>query len=476
MKKYIVLFFCGLLVPQLHAQIKTTINSSAKTVITKGGGDYYRVVVKGFTCNRESADDVLERDGKRDEIYLTSLSYLVNTMGKPIPSTAIRTRSKLLGDINGRGPENKWAMAGSASGGLGGIQTGDQLPDVEPWKNNAPASGDLLPFVLWEGELKTGSDYAVIHPGIMEWDGPADFLTNFWHNSIAAMALKPAVGIASLPFKAFGIGNSIPYDNAPGVYPVPTVMQQFGSIFYRADLQSLSREEIQKLTVGTGMPNDRPIGVGEQDVFNPLQIRLDHTVANQISQRDFGYGKGIIPIVYRDREDLKGEYTMYLAFEKLDDASQRDRMNVMHVDAFDPVTEYSFRSVHAPDKETDILNGGMVSNTHVVLNDLLGLKSQRWTIKKANQFYYQITNKYNNLVLDILNQNDISGSNIVTSSPNGNDFQLWSFVRYCDGSWLVRNVKTKRIMEVYNAANYVAAPLGQWDYNGGKNQRWFIEK
>lgn len=476
MKKLLAIVFCGMLVSQMHAQIKTTINSSAKTAMTKGGADYYRVVVKGFTCNRETVDDMLERDGKRDEIYLTSFSYMVNAVGNAIPTTAIRTKSKLFGDINGRGPENKWAMAGSAAGGLGGIQTGDQLPDIEPWKNNAPASGDLLPFVLWEGELKSGSDYAVIHPGIMEWDGPADFLTNFWHNSFVAMALKPAIGIGSLPFKAFGIGNSIPYDNAPGVYPVPTVMQQFGSIFYSADLQSLSREELLKLTVITGMPSDRPVGVGANQVFNPLQIRLNQTVAEQISQRDFGYGKGIIPIVYRDVEDLKGEYTVYLAFEKITDATQRDKMNVMHVDAFDPIAEYSFRNVNAPDKETDILNGGMESNTHVVLNDLLGLKSQRWSIKKANQFYYQITNKYNNLVLDILNQNDINGSNIVTSSPNGNEAQLWSFIRYCDGSWLVRNVRTKRVMEVYNAANHVAAPLGQWDFTSSKNQRWFIEK
>lgn len=104
MKKYFALVFCGLLLPQLHAQIKTTINSSAKTAMTKSGSDYYRVVVKGFTCNRETADDMLERDGKRDEIYLTSFSYMVNVIGNALPSTAIRTKSKLFGDINGRGP------------------------------------------------------------------------------------------------------------------------------------------------------------------------------------------------------------------------------------------------------------------------------------------------------------------------------------------------------------------------------------
>ncbi|VXC39802.1 conserved hypothetical protein [Flavobacterium sp. 9AF] len=450
--------------------------ATMKYALKNGSNDYYRVSVKGFICNRETSDDILERDGKHDEIYLTSLSYLVNSQGNSIPSTAIKTKSKFLGDINGRGPENKWAMAGSAPGLLGGIQSGDQIPDNEPWKNNALHSGDLLPFVLWEGELKQGSDYAVIHPGIMEWDGPADFLTNFWHNSFAAMVLKPGVGIASLPFRALGIGNTDDYNNSPGVFPAPTVMQQFGNIFYRADLQSLSTSDFQKFHVGTDRPIDRPIGVEKSDIFNPLQIRLDYNTATTLSQRDFGYGRGIIPIVYRDREDLKGEYTVFISFEKITDASQRDRMNITHADNFDPISEYSFRSVHASDKETDILNGGMESNTHVVLNNLLGLKSQRWTIKKANQYYFHIKNQYNNLILDLLNQNDINGSNIVTSVPNGNDSQLWSFIRYCDGSWLVRNYKTKRVMEVYNAASNVTAPLGQWDANFARNQRWFIEK
>jgi Ricin-type beta-trefoil lectin domain-like len=443
--------------------------------------NYFRVVVKGFTCNRETADDILERDGKRDEIYLTSFSFLVNNQNNTIPNTAIRTRTRVFCDINGRGPENKWAMAGSAAGGLGGIQTGDNIPDIEPWKNNAPPSGELLPFVLWEGNLNAGSDYVVIHPGIMEYDGPADFLTNFWHNSFIGLAARSATNVLSLPYQLVtsipGYSSGSGYnDSSPGVWPAPTVMQQFGNVFFRANLDMLSAQDQTKLLVNAGSPADRPIGIDAKMIYNPLQIRMDNRIANMLIDRDFGYGRGIVPIRYKDDDQFKGEYTLYLAFEKVTDPSQHNRMNIVWQDVFDPLANYSFRNVNAADKETDILNGGRTNNTHVVLNDLKGLISQRWKIRKIDQYYFNINNNYNNLNLDLLNKNDINGSNIVTSAPDNSETQKWSFIRYCDGSWLVRNLRTKRMMEVYNAATHFAAPLGQWDSNAARNQRWFIEK
>lgn len=59
---------CVVGLPPLSAQIRPDDARNLKNLnkpIT-----YFRVVAKGFTCNRETADDILERDGKRDEIYL----------------------------------------------------------------------------------------------------------------------------------------------------------------------------------------------------------------------------------------------------------------------------------------------------------------------------------------------------------------------------------------------------------------------
>lgn len=479
MNKKTVLILAALLSGMLpKAQINT--NAIRKVATGQSAAAYFRITVKGFTCMRETADDILERDGKHDEVYLTSFSFLVNTSGVAQPNSAVRTRTKTLGDINGRSStEYRW-MAGSATGGLGGIQSGDNLPDAEPWKNNAPSSGDLLPFVLWEGQLTEGANIAVIHPGLMEWDGPADFLTTFWHSSFIAQALRPAIGLASLPFRALGIGENTSYNETdPGVWPIPEAAQNFGDVFYKSDLSGLTNEQKKQLMVASGKPGDRPVGVNAESIYNPLQIRLNYTAASQLVQKDFGYGNGIIPVRYKDDDQYKGEYILYLAIEKITDPAQKSRINVTHLNNFDPLASYSLRNVYAADKEADILNGGTASNTLVVLNELKGLRSQRWKIKKSNQYYFTITNQYNNLNLDILNRNDANGSNIVTSRPAVNDpneTQQWSFIGYCDGSWLIRNAKTQRVVEVYNAQTSVAAPLGQMDATHTANQRWFIEK
>lgn len=484
MKKYFALVFCGLLLPQLHAQIKTTINSSAKTVMTKGGADYYRVVAKGFICNRETNDDMLERDGKRDEIYLASTSVLIDANGYSMPQTSVKNRTRTMGDVNGRAKEERRCMAGSAVGSLGGIQTGDNVPDVEPWKNNANASGDLLPFVLWEGDLSDGKS-VMITPTIMEYDGPDDFLTNLWHNSFVGQIAKIPMTFAQLPFALLTTGintsNSIGQydDSSPGVFAVPTAIQQFPYQFYRFNIESftpLQRTQFLKdFAVVTNQPADRPIGSFDGS-FQPLIMKFDATIIAQISQKDFGYGRGIVPIRFKDVSDLKGDYTVFYSFEKVTDESQKNRVNIVNNDVFDPLVGYQLRNVYADDKVADVLNGGMVNNTHIVLNSDKDIDSQKFRIKKANDYYFTFTNIYNNFNLDLLNKNDGNGSNIVTSTPDGSVTQQWSFVRYCDGSWVIRNVKTKRVIEVYNSNNSILAPLGQWDFSNAKNQRWFIEK
>ncbi len=88
-----------------QAQISTIMSADAKVMQPKD--NYYRVVVKGFTCNRETSDDILERDGKRDEVYLGSISYMLNNQGQTIPRTLVKRRSRTMGDVNGRAPEER---------------------------------------------------------------------------------------------------------------------------------------------------------------------------------------------------------------------------------------------------------------------------------------------------------------------------------------------------------------------------------
>lgn len=462
------------------AQVKLQANTDA--VIKNASAPYMRVSALGFICNAETADDALERDGKRDEVYLSSQSHKVDAQGRLVANTAVQHRSRLMGDINARNPVERRVMAGTADGGLGGIKTGDQIPDFEPFKNNAPASGDLLPFILWEGQLTNG-EKAIVNPSIFEWDGPEDFLTTFWHKSFVGILLRvnPVSGIASIPFQALGVGQATPYNfDTPGVWPAVGVAQQFPKLFQKVNWDLLPAKEKAEFTqthmVAAHMPADRPIGVENNNLYNPLYMHLDTDIMGRLISYDAGYGKGVLPLYFNDKDGLNGKYVLFIRFEIVTNEKDKNRINLQSTDAFDPLAAYSFRNVNASDKEADILGGGKTSNTHVVLNDLKGLQSQRWTIRKANQFYFNIINNYNNLYLDILNKYNINGSNIVSSQADGNDSQLWSFVRYCDGSWLVRNFKTNRMMEVYNGGKTVFSPLGQWDATALKNQRWFIEK
>lgn len=482
MKKYIAL--AGLLCMITGtAQINTVSKANAKGLAQKGNDNYYRVVAKGFVCNRETNDDMLERDGKRDEIYLASTSVLIDANGYSMPQTSVKNRTRTMGDVNGRAKEERRCMAGSAAGSLGGIQTGDNVPDVEPWKNNAMASGDLLPFVLWEGDLSGGKS-VMITPTIMEYDGPDDFLTNLWHNSFVGQLTKIPVAFASLPFalltQGINTSNTIGQydDSSPGVFPVPTATQQFPNQFYRLNIDGLTpvqrAEFLKNYEVVTHKPADRPIG-SLQGAFQPLIMKFDAATIAQISQKDFGYGRGIVPIRFKDVSDLKGDYTVFYSFEKVTDESLKNRVNIVNNDVFDPVVGYQLRNVYADDKVADVLNGGMENNTHIVLNSDKDINSQKFRIKKANDYYFTFTNIYNNFNLDLLNKNDGNGVNIVTSAPDGSETQQWAFIRYCDGSWVIRNVRTKRVIEVYNSNNSILAPLGQWDFINAKNQRWFIE-
>lgn len=455
-----------------NAQIGKIKNAQ---VINTKGNSYYRVTAKGFICNRETVDDMLERDGKRDEIYLTSASVLINADGVSMPETSMKNRSRTFGDINGRAVEERRAMAGSADGNLGGIKTGDQLPDVNPWKNNVAAKGDLLPFILWEGELSGGKS-VLITPSIMEWDGPADFLTAFWHESFMGRILHAPVAFGSIPFKMFtGTGINDPFnlgsydDSTPGVFPPPTVIQQFQN-FYKVNYEEFSSSDKQKylqaISVDSGRPNDRPIGVSN-GLYNPLNIKLDASTFSRIANTDFGYGKGIIPLKFKDESGANGDYTVFYSFEIVTNEAEKNRINVTNSDAFNLTTPYQFKNALSG-RVMDLLNAGNV----LVLNDDKNITPQKFYIKKTNNAF-RFQNVFNNQYLELYSQN---GKSIMGTNPNPtNSYYL---IRYCDGSWIFK-MTTDNIFNTISTENFgtnILTPVIFEKYVGAQNQRWFFEE
>jgi len=156
----------------------------------------FRVILTGFTVGKQTSDHILESDGKGDEVYIvaevaqfeSSAPHYSYEWRRRHPYEAVPIGGWLsTGDgLNGRGriivrrsltsivmgddsnQEVPRIRAGRA-GLTGGLITGDNFPNKEPWKLESQPTNDRLPMLLWEGELG-GGNMVIILPTIWEWD------------------------------------------------------------------------------------------------------------------------------------------------------------------------------------------------------------------------------------------------------------------------------------------------------------------
>src|SRR5215831_6030394 len=151
----------------------------------------FRVTLNGFTVNTETDDDVLERDGKGDEIYVVGEVWVLNRDGN---FTDRRTlRSRVIGDATDR-PERQSGgsrQPGIFGGDVGGFRSGDSMPPREPWRRTREPYTDRIPTLLWEGTLTQGQNVAVILPSLWEWDSvdPGE-IESFWPGYMSAWSLR----------------------------------------------------------------------------------------------------------------------------------------------------------------------------------------------------------------------------------------------------------------------------------------------
>ncbi len=150
----------------------------------------FRVTLTGFTVNGQTDDNVLETDGKGDEVFILAevaqydrytqdprtlagaavrLGYNDNLHGGGNVTLRRSLVSVLMGDVNNQNNPPR-IQAGSASS-LGGLRTGDRFPTNEPWILSSEPTADRPPMLLWEGELRRGRDLVTIVPTVWEWDG-----------------------------------------------------------------------------------------------------------------------------------------------------------------------------------------------------------------------------------------------------------------------------------------------------------------
>jgi hypothetical protein len=269
----------------------------------------YRVVMNGFRCNTETLDDMMQFDGKRDEVFISYSIRCLDKNGQMIGREKTG-QSPIMGDTLNQ--PNRIG-AGSASTN-GGIRTGDGFPSASPWIRSIPLSSarDYPPMVLWEGELTQGENVVFITPTIWEWDDAAS--QNLvegglqWLNDTDAQFGAKAKTIVT------------------GVYPVA------GPVFDAVSLGIKTANTLFGVSGPIGNSGSRPIGF-EQDLdkdpngkafsFRPKVVALTRDVAEAlIAQGSFDADKGRVDVIYSEHKHFQGNYTLYLQVERVNVPSQ----------------------------------------------------------------------------------------------------------------------------------------------------------
>ena len=253
--------------------------TSSKTKTETSGR--FRVILTGFSVERQTDDNVLESDGKGDEVFIVAeVAEYANREKRPQPPqdpfsalfgdnpllTLRRTLTSIvMGDANNQ--EVPRIRAGTA-GNNGGLRSGDQFPTKEPWKQVGALSQNRLPMQVWEGEL-SGQGMVIIVPTIWEWDDG---------NLRAREQFNQDMNV---------------YFNAGPEY---------------AQRQRLYVREVRASDVfGAG---DRPIGVLDE----PPTITLYYDTAASAVQQSVKHGPGEFEIVYAGDTE---KYRLYYKVERL---------------------------------------------------------------------------------------------------------------------------------------------------------------
>jgi hypothetical protein len=251
----------------------------------------FEVTLFRFHVNQQSWDDVLERDGKGDEVSFSRVAILHST----------RAPSRFLSDgLNftqtmGENPPNG-LRAGHASAARGGLKTEDDV---------------LLPhLVLFSGELIQGETAATIIVSVWEMDGPSDLYTpykEFLYNeesNIARIALLTLGDSPQTPLsiREWDTGFNIRSGAPTGVHDIRIVATIGGG------------------PLGLGEVNDRPIGMvreGNRYNFVPKFLFLNFNNASRAADTNQGLGLGVIKINYKDVDELAGNYDLYVKVRRL---------------------------------------------------------------------------------------------------------------------------------------------------------------
>jgi hypothetical protein len=260
------------------ALLITVINS----VFAQGGR--IKIFFAGFDCYRETWDDILQSDGKGDEVSFKFSFLLADKNGAS--KLSYEKPTPVYGDATG--PFSNRINVGSCvdlfGNKKGGIKGGDTY-----------RCNDLIgEFDMAEGDIVT------IIPTAWEQDPIAD-------NSNAFMSTVK------------GFYNNLNQRIAPVMIGFNVLTGNLGAVIFHGATLGLSKIRAGGDQGELGKPGTRPIGMEKYGDFNAKLVLLNTPNLSIICNSDMGFGRGVIAVNYNEEEvgNLRdhGNYSILLRIE-----------------------------------------------------------------------------------------------------------------------------------------------------------------
>ena len=259
----------------------------------------YRVTARGFRVERQSADDMLERDGRGDELYVRGEVFIVQANG----------------DARFGGPPARTArlQGGTGTGGLsaqpeGGFVTGDTYPTADPTeeRSGGPRPDDL-PLVIWEGDLSERAEAVIIVPSIWEWDGEGASREELRWDNLLGTEIEARRAEVSPLIESWPASQSTPlFRNLfslaigdDGTRPIGS--SQTGGSAMRIPALVLTYHSAHAAANST-------VSIAEERETAPGAILFS----------DGNLPRGVVPVAFVDRDGLEGNYVLFLYVECVD--------------------------------------------------------------------------------------------------------------------------------------------------------------
>ncbi len=110
----------------------------------------------------------------------------------------------------------------------------------------------------------------------------------------------------------------------------------------------------------------------------------------------------------------------------------------------------------------------------LVISDNVDNSTQIVQLIGVSGAVYEIANELSGRVLDVTNASTADGAPIQEYDYLGGNNQKWSFVPVSGGAYVIMNLNSGKVLDMTNLSTQNGGLLQQWDNTGGKNQQWIL--